>query len=615
MTGDNYLVQEADLEIPGERVPQTTNNNHVDHLIDGDAYFGAMLQQINKLLTDKTSGVGGGFFYMHSWWLQLIAMDPLWTITLDDPHTVWKEGETLTTALTEAILFEAFFLNKDKTISLKDKLIELAEADIDVRVLGWCNPLSLKTRTLDPLINMATIASIEELRKSPKLVNKVCQDFLGHSRGAMHLKFVISGNNNHSRGLVAGLDCCPRRFDLRFDSGATHTLTGWHDAGVKTDGSVNQTIYNFFRDIWNELVNRPPVVFMFNGRYAASHVINRETRGNETSFDVAKSVIPGFITPLVEEKVLHFSTDGPYKIQVLRTIPKISAGLNAGATVGQSLTDGFRSFSFAPDGIYEFRAAVKKAISQATKYIYIEDQGFCSWEIFQWINQRIKEQPLLTVILLQGSDPQDESNQLLLNHSNTCLIKDLSPAQIDRIYIYGRGMTVHSKIIIIDDEWASIGSANSFQRSFYTDGELSVSIINGTAGILTGFSFARLLRMDLMRECCESGSALAPVSGSAFDPFDFGNPLYDIDQWLEIWKQTHGSIRLLDLIRSRRASLPTSSDIPAVNIYENSFTDVDLYHENSSDLLDIIQLAIAKITGPDNFSETLTSAASRQPCQ
>ncbi len=41
-----------------------------------------------------------------------------------------------------------------------------------------------------------------------------------------------------------------------------------------------------------------------------------------------------------------------------------------------------------------------------------------------------------------------------------------------------RNVVVHSKATIIDDHWLFVGSANCMRRSLYTDGEISVGVLD-----------------------------------------------------------------------------------------------------------------------------------------
>lgn len=580
MYDEKYLVNSEDIEISGEFVPATSESNSITPLIDGEAYFASVLEEMNKLIHESSTGTGGGFFYLHNWWFQTESISDLAVINIDNPNTVWNEGSPVTGSSG----YDPFYFDAASTISLKDKLEELANIGIDVRILVWTSPIMLSTQLAAEAfsVNLASIKSIYELRRIPSLKNKVCLNTLSHSRGAMHPKFIICGNENHSRSFIGGLDFAPFRLSSRrIHENLSHvTRVKWHDAGVKINGPVNQNVYDFFKDLWNEVVNRTPVVLKLNKQYLPSHVINASTRSGETSFDIAKSTIESSITPLTPTKVIVFDASGSEKIQLLRTIPKI--GISApSSTLPTNLINAFSPISFAQEGIFEFRVALKKAISQATKYIYIEDQGLCAWEAFKWINQRIISQPDLKVVLFVGNDPADTKTNLSPNSINGCLLKNLTPEQISRIYCWSPPFTVHSKIVIIDDKWASIGSANFFQRSLYTDGELSIGLVSDVSDTESQFSFAGQLRVQLILEYLETDRG--------FNPFDFTEELYDLDKWSQVWNGTHASDQLLS--EFTRVSLPIM-DVPPISAKEDIFIDTDPYHENFLSLIEILQVAL-----------------------
>ncbi len=135
--------------------------------------------------------------------------------------------------------------------------------------------------------------------------------------------------------------------------------------------------------------------------------------------------------------------------------------------------------SFASQGLFEVELAWRKAILAAEQYIYMEDQGFWSVDVFKWIKQALENRPNLKVILATGvKDPADPE----LPAFNIVALQEglltLTPAQLARIRIFGRNVVMHAKTTLIDDHWAIIGSANCMRRSLYTDLEHSVAVID-----------------------------------------------------------------------------------------------------------------------------------------
>ena len=98
--------------------------------------------------------------------------------------------------------------------------------------------------------------------------------------------------------------------------------------------------------------------------------------------------------------------------------------------------------SFAPQGMFEVRAALQKAVHAADTYIYMEDQSFWSREIFDWVNTAIKVRSNLRVILLTNGradplDPQFADGHLTgaINHH---LRRSHDRGELDRVRFYKR---------------------------------------------------------------------------------------------------------------------------------------------------------------------------------
>jgi phosphatidylserine/phosphatidylglycerophosphate/cardiolipin synthase-like enzyme len=188
------------------------------------------------------------------------------------------------------------------------------------------------------------------------------------------------------------------------------------------------------------------------------------------------------------------------------------------------LITGFKQdkLAFAPGGIFEFRAAQRKATSAARSYIYIEDQAMEHLELAPWINERLKAIPDLKVILIYGGDPLDPPSPDLPTMMDQLIDGLTTPAE--RVVFVQAPYIVHAKVTIIDDQWAAIGSSNCWVRSFYMDGEINVSVLDEADP-----SFAALLRKDLWGELCDV------MPGSACDP------LLPLNDALGIWRASWGT--------------------------------------------------------------------------
>ncbi|ULA66699.1 MAG: PLD phosphodiesterase domain-containing protein [Nitrospira sp.] len=157
-------------------------------------------------------------------------------------------------------------------------------------------------------------------------------------------------------------------------------------------------------------------------------------------------------------------------VQVLRTLP------------GSSITRIHPSDEDLPYGETGILEAYERAIANAQRYIYIENQYFTSHEIVDALISRMKDttKPRLEIILVLNLRPDlpgypdrqiDNVNQLRAaasaggHHLGAYTLWSRSekpgsggagnPRHYDVMPVY-----VHSKLAIIDDVWATVGSAN-----------------------------------------------------------------------------------------------------------------------------------------------------------
>jgi hypothetical protein len=145
-------------------------------------------------------------------------------------------------------------------------------------------------------------------------------------------------------------------------------------------------------------------------------------------------------------------------VQVVRTLP------------GNVFTKAHVNAELLPHGETGVLEAYQRAIMKAEEYIYIEDQYFNSPEIFTAIKARMTERPELEVIIVLNPRPDIGG----YHPHQTALIKELIAAGGDhRVAVFTMWscdpvnpklevapIYVHSKVAIVDDKWAAVGTAN-----------------------------------------------------------------------------------------------------------------------------------------------------------
>jgi phosphatidylserine/phosphatidylglycerophosphate/cardiolipin synthase-like enzyme len=479
----------APMPAPGETVPTQNTaaamGNHRSYtFINGDGYFKAIEQEINQLLADsalpEAQRPRNRFFYLSAWWLGLASHNG--TIRVDNSWNMRQvtgvDGATGEPIFSETIDMPDFQLPVSGLL-LSTQLVTLAKAGVNVRVMAWVSPFIAKQEVAEgsglAQVNFHTLLSVDALRKQMPSPDSVVVNLLAHSLGAAHCKLVICGDATRMRAYTSGLDPVENRYNPPGPGG------GWHDVGVRVEGSAAGAIHDFYRSMWNEQLTRPVETINLNGSDIASHnsawapLIAREP------IALAANTGQQYVQVLRTVPQMNFNESGPRRRGQL-LLPNYSAAVQIAVGTYVNLT-GFRRprFSFAPKGLFEFKVALRQAISQAEEYIFIADQSLYALEVMDWIHERVLRRPNLKVILFYGADPADPPSNFLAEAINKHLAPGLplsGAKQLDNItFRQWDNNAVHCKVTIIDDTWCAIGSANCMRRSLYTDLELSVGIL------------------------------------------------------------------------------------------------------------------------------------------
>ena len=156
------------------------------------------------------------------------------------------------------------------------------------------------------------------------------------------------------------------------------------------------------------------------------------------------------------------------------------------------------------------------AIAAAERSIYIETQYFSSREIGAALAERLRsiDGTPLNVVLVLNMQAETLKEEVAVGLAQSKVIADLRNAAegtAHRLGIYytvpategtdepERATYIHSKIMIVDDRFLTVGSANLTNRSTCIDTELNVSIETDDAGDSLGKSITRA-RQSLIAE-------------------------------------------------------------------------------------------------------------------
>jgi len=141
----------------------------------------------------------------------------------------------------------------------------------------------------------------------------------------------------------------------------------------------------------------------------------------------------------------------------------------------------------------EARAAVREVeelyldmIRAARRCIYIENQYFTSYKLAQLLEERLSEKDGPEVILVLRLLSHGWLEEHTMEVVRTELIKHLRKAdKHQRLGIYyphvpglkeGTCVDIHSKVMVVDEEWARVGSANLCNRSMGLDTECDLTM-------------------------------------------------------------------------------------------------------------------------------------------
>lgn len=241
-------------------------------------------------------------------------------------------------------------------------------------------------------------------------------------------------------------------------------------------------------------------------------------RWNDSSRDWGMQ--PGTAGPLIDQPASVVAPLGTHSVQVLRTYGQCRPAFG---------------YSWSPTGEFSVWASYLNAIRKAQKYIYIEDQYFwapwlglsqptgAEWEndLFNLLGQAIQRGVKVIMILPDRSEDFGRQHQL---HQRSRASSYLTGVAVTAPGAFALGtlfqgqqpIMVHSKLLIVDDEFVLLGSANVNQRSLTCDGELDVGIVDEAE------LFARDLRCRLWEE--HLGVSISDIQDIdiALDLFIFG---------------------------------------------------------------------------------------------
>ena len=432
-------------------------------------------------------------------------------------------------------------LNSDG-LTLVDVLTAALDRGVDVRGLLW--------RSHWRKLGFHSERAFELGKTLEKHGGECLRDMRVRSGGAHHQKFVILRHHDDPTrdvAYVGGIDLCHSRRDDHDHDGDPQPLRiaaeygpnpAWHDVQVAIEGPGVHDVETTFRERWEDstpLTSNP-------GRRLSSWL-------------QAEDQDPD---PLGEQWPPPPPVGGPEgheAVQIVRTYPAILP----------------KPYDFAPDGERTIALANAKAMARARRLVYVEDQYLWSEQVGEHFAAALRARPELRVVIVLPILPDLDGSisRTTQWYARRLALEPILAAGGDRVAVLGltnaKGLPVyvHSKVCIIDDRWASVGSDNLNRRSWSSDSEISCLVMDErTDGLEDGEpapsdSFALRLRRELCAE--HLGIAEEDVPDDPHELFDL---LVDSASAQDDWyagsaaPDPHGLGKALAKVRARRRHTP-----------------------------------------------------------
>ena len=253
----------------------------------------------------------------------------------------------------------------------------------------------------------------------------------------------------------------------------------WHDVQLAIRGPAVSDVETVFRERWNDTqpLSRNPM-----------HFVADRIRADDTS------------RPPLPERLPTPAAIGTHSVQLLRTYPQ---------RVGR--------YPFAPRGERSVARGYTKALRQARRLIYLEDQYLWSRDVAARIADVLRSRAELRLIAVLPLYPdQDGAVSMPPNLvGRATALRVITEAAPGRVGVYGLEngsgvpIYVHAKVCVIDDVWATTGSDNFNRRSWTHDSELAAAVWDRSdarphsevPGVVDQpRAYAQQLRIELTRE-------------------------------------------------------------------------------------------------------------------
>ena len=413
-------------------------------------------------------------------------------------------------------------------------LREAITAGVDVRVLAWKDPTRLGLTPLTSTLGLVNAVNATWFgRRGQAIWDATSRDFfhVHHQKAA----FIRTASLDFL-AFLGGIDITAGRWDTpsHRDPDPERPSSTWHDVQCKIEGKAAWDVYRNFMQRWNAAHALPDIVGADPGRTPLP-----------PPDDLAWGPTPVVGDPLVTK------ADGPHAVQITRTLaPHMDA--YGGSASPLDIVD--------PDtGDLSSREAWRGVLAAADRFLYIEEQYFWIRQHAEALNAWLRAKPdrfLFLVLPRRFADKEvvDQVHYFLRRRALNLLLYGVEkipdgtdPAtlpgnvepRVAMFHLVSREnlapIYVHSKLVLADDTWFTIGSANLTRRSWTLDSEINAACVDRRI-LRGGHVSARRLRVDLLAEHLQLQPVETPL---VEDPRDAFRLVRDVLAGERPWMRTH----------------------------------------------------------------------------
>jgi len=298
----------------------------------------------------------------------------------------------------------------------------------------------------------------------------------------------------------------------------------WHDIHAMVKGPI----------VWD-------LIYHFNQRWVYS--IWKDIR--QVKKIVKPSSIGHYLMSTSPPPILSFTGDGDTEITALRTCKQLSESKNN--------DDHDLDYDSSIQGSDSVCSWYDTMFSKAKDSIYIEDQFlFQDKAITQILVNRLKDERNLKIITVGPMEPNLPGfvfgiiSKESINHINSNLAA-LRKAGKNRVRTYSlisqhntfknrrKQIYIHSKLVIVDDKWITIGSANTDRDGLEYSTEFDLGIVSS--------DLSPRLRVKLWREHLKTNDMDYYSSSNSSEPHDLYNFEEGFKAWEELAEENGKSVR------------------------------------------------------------------------